>query len=528
LVRCGSDGDEGNAGSAGQSGVGGKAGGDSTGGNAGSGAAAGSAGSGAGPIEIENSGCPQALQPLAARGKVSRVGDGTPASCTEASLKNAIDSSISKEQWTTIEFDCGKETHTIVVERALRYQGKLMIDGGGRIVLQGAGKDRLLDMDHHSELVVQRLTLRDGVTDASGGAIHHPWYGTLVAVDVRFENNRASLDAGEIGGGAIFAGGLREVIISGCSFLGNRASNGGALLNRGSTLTVVDSLFENNEATSYNSSGQFGNGGGLYIDGMAYEDVGPAGDFHLCGSVFHANRAKQHGSAVFGYFYAGTTAYIDRCQMSNNSFEASPGGSGGLYHGGGIPLHLTNSTFSGNTARQGHGAAIQVESSQGTVLHLTSSTFVDNEAKGNAGAIFAGSPVHVLNCTFARNKADYAPAIFRGGNATVSLKNTIFFDNRTDNAYSALACHESFTDEGGNLQWPAIKKSGKEDLPCAAGILFADPLLSDLADYGGPTLTMALEAGSPAIDLGSDCPEKDQRGAARIGPCDSGAVEFQP
>jgi hypothetical protein len=44
-----------------------------------------------------------------------------------------------------------------------------------------------------------------------------------------------------------------------------------------------------------------------------------------------------------------------------------------------------------------------------------------------------------------------------------------------------------------------------------------DPLLGDLTDNGGPTRTMALLFGSPAIDAGNDAvaPETDQRGVAR-------------
>jgi hypothetical protein len=58
--------------------------------------------------------------------------------------------------------------------------------------------------------------------------------------------------------------------------------------------------------------------------------------------------------------------------------------------------------------------------------------------------------------------------------------------------------------------------------------VLADPLLDPLADNGGPTETMALRAGSPAIDLGSGCPPRDQRGVPRAGVCDSGAYERQP
>jgi hypothetical protein len=60
-----------------------------------------------------------------------------------------------------------------------------------------------------------------------------------------------------------------------------------------------------------------------------------------------------------------------------------------------------------------------------------------------------------------------------------------------------------------------------------------DPLLGPLADNGGPTLTMALLPGSPAIDAGdnTDAPMWDQRGPGfrRIvnGTIDIGAYEVQ-
>jgi hypothetical protein len=90
-----------------------------------------------------------------------------------------------------------------------------------------------------------------------------------------------------------------------------------------------------------------------------------------------------------------------------------------------------------------------------------------------------------------------------------------------------VACHETFDDGGGNIQWPNIKNNGNDDTPCAASIVFADPQLEPLADNGGPTETMALPAGSPAIDVSQDCPEHDQRGMPRVGDCDSGAYEYQ-
>ena len=64
-------------------------------------------------------------------------------------------------------------------------------------------------------------------------------------------------------------------------------------------------------------------------------------------------------------------------------------------------------------------------------------------------------------------------------------------------------------------------------------LLNVDPLLGPLADNGGPTLTVPLLPGSPAIDAGdnADAPEFDQRGRGfpRIvnGTIDIGAFEVQ-
>ena len=59
--------------------------------------------------------------------------------------------------------------------------------------------------------------------------------------------------------------------------------------------------------------------------------------------------------------------------------------------------------------------------------------------------------------------------------------------------------------------------------------LSGDPVLSLLADHGGPTPTHALLPGSPALDAADNqsCPETDQRGTIRpqAMACDMGAYE---
>ncbi|MBK8046245.1 MAG: Ig-like domain repeat protein [Anaerolineales bacterium] len=68
-----------------------------------------------------------------------------------------------------------------------------------------------------------------------------------------------------------------------------------------------------------------------------------------------------------------------------------------------------------------------------------------------------------------------------------------------------------------------------EDGSCSA-LWNGDPLLGALGDYGGPTWTLPLLPGSPAIDTANaaDCLPTDQRGVTRTpAACDIGAFESQ-
>jgi hypothetical protein len=51
-------------------------------------------------------------------------------------------------------------------------------------------------------------------------------------------------------------------------------------------------------------------------------------------------------------------------------------------------------------------------------------------------------------------------------------------------------------------------------------------LIGPLANNGGPTKTIALQATSPALGFAEACPAKDQRGEKRpSSDCDSGSYE---
>jgi hypothetical protein len=472
--------------------------------------------------------CPGRLAPVAPAGQVETVGDGTPGSCTEQALHDAVAVVNGVSGGGTVRFDCGGE-HTIPLTKSVFVATTMILDGGGTITLSGGGAVRVIELELGPRLdfVIQRLTIRDGFvpagsTNESGAGLLHPWFGTLAAIDVTFDNNRSASTDHDVGGGALYAGGLTRAVLSGCTFTNNSGSTGGGVLSRSTNLTVSDTVFFNNSATTY-GDGQYGNGGGLYIDRMWLD--APT-DFVLCGSVFKSNHAQVHGSALFSYNLEGSGATIDRCTFADNDMAGSPGGgTGSVYHEG-VPLRLANSTFSGNVTGAHAGGLFLGGGSNAKVENCT---FVGNSTPGNAGALWAGNgQVDVENCTFADNDADYGPVIFKGQSGAVKLTNVIFANNHTANQYSALACHETFADGGGNFQWPSTKNNGNPDTPCAAGVTFADPRLGLPADNGGPTWTMALLAGSPAIDVASVCPDLDQRGEPRVGACDSGAYEYQP
>jgi hypothetical protein len=83
------------------------------------------------------------------------------------------------------------------------------------------------------------------------------------------------------------------------------------------------------------------------------------------------------------------------------------------------------------------------------------------------------------------------------------------------------------TDGGGNISTDASAQ-----FSVSGSLSGIDPKLAPLADYGGPTPTMALLEGSAAIDaaLASACAAFDQRDRSRPfgAACDVGAFESSP
>ena len=339
------------------------------------------------------------------------------------------------------------------------------------------------------------------------------------------------------------------------------ANTGGPAFEAGDSyvLDVHGSSFQQN------AGDPFGFGGAIAIGGSG------TGRAHaLIGNVFGGNTAGG-GGAISITAGAGSLEIAESSFVQNDALRNGYGGGAILSFNPAVDIRET--TFHGNDAASGsqNGGAIL---SPGTAFTCTRCAFVDNVTSGTGGAICA-TGMTILNSTFHNNHAASGGAIYvdvpglpnalslgsttisgnvaaasggglRGGSASVVVKNSIVAGNT---APTGPDCVSTVTSQGYNL----IGNGGACSFAATTGDQVGTPAspiapgLAPLADNGGLTSTMALVAGSLAIDAGppggcndfSAPPVKlisDQRGEPRhwdgdgVGGavCDIGAFELIP
>jgi hypothetical protein len=162
-------------------------------------------------------------------------------------------------------------------------------------------------------------------------------------------------------------------------------------------------------------------------------------------------------------------------------------------------------------------------------MTLTNSTLFANSASIGGGyeSNFSGTGTGgatLLSDTIAFNQASN----FGGGilGDTISVRSTIVADNTAPRGPDASG---TFTSLGHNLIGQTDGSSGFDggDLTGTSANPL-DPLFGDFGNFGGPTNTLQLLPGSPAIGTGDPAgPATDQRGVARNRTAPSiGALEF--
>jgi CSLREA domain-containing protein len=241
------------------------------------------------------------------------------------------------------------------------------------------------------------------------------------------------------------------------------------------------------------------------------------------------NLAKGNATLGGGILHKTGALTVRECALTGNSAVNG----GGIYSEGGT-LTVIRSLLEGNTATEFGGGI----TSRGVVV-LENCTVSGNIAAVNGGALsdWDGDETFTLrHCTVVRNK------VVTTGATSNSLSGgfDVFGTTRVTMMHSILALNTG-NGVANNYNGPGITSAGfnlcstaPPGLTSATDLRnVADPIIGALAANGGPTRTVALLAGSPAINGGNASlaspPETDQRGLGfpRVqgGRIDIGAFE---
>lgn len=470
--------------------------------------------------------CPEPIE-LVDTSTATRVGNGTPESCGE----QAFDGALATHNGAIL-FDCGDDV-VIPLTTTKVITEEVVIDGAGRVTLDGKNNVRIFDIASTFDVdtprvTVQRLTFTGGISSGAntedGGAAIRRTGGTLDVIDCVFVNNHGNVDGQDTQGGAIFSLGGGATTIIGSNFNDNSCSNGGALGTLGGDLVIANSSFNDNEATGNGGNpGNGGNGGSIYVDGEGRAVT-------LCGVSIRGSKANAFGGGMFRVAYAFTEpTNIDRVVMSGAIEDAEPSMGGGFYLQGTV-VTMIDTTIVDSTAVHAGGAYL----GPGSTVNMSNVSFLDNTASSSlGGALFLDGTLggDIVNATFAGNRAP-GDLAFGGaivGNGTgVRLRNSLILESFAGNGFNPISCTTSLDDGTGSIQFPVVRSGGGSDEPgslCAGAITVADVALDDRVETGVvPTRPPA--AGSAAFGVGTNCPSRDAVGTLRSEPCTAGAVEI--
>ena len=267
-----------------------------------------------------------------------------------------------------------------------------------------------------------------------------------------------------------------NVTITGLTLQNGHADIGGAILNR-ETLTLANDTIKGNAASNYGGGIVNESGGTVISNGNTF--TGNAASYDG-GGIFNRGNLMSTFDTISGnsgsqgggiYNRAFETVILNSDTISGNTGQSG----GGIYNEG--YLTSTFDTISGNTANQGAG----IVNGSGTLASNR-----DTISGNSGGAIRNWGTLTLTSDTISGNRMIGDLNIFNQG--SLSSRNSIILGNTESPSYNFTF---PIIDGGGNIATGALSsvlqtENGNPNQPL-------------LQNNGGPTKTIALFGGSPAI-----------------------------
>jgi hypothetical protein len=471
-----------------------------------------------------------ALAPATGAGAQTAAAEGSnPHVTDEAGFRSALASLSSSPVPSTITLDAD-----IVLDDGTdpTYTGTqpLTIDGQG-FTLSGNDESRVLTATGGTKplLVLRDITVSDGYTTGSGGAVD--WPGPVTVQDATFRDNR--VDAGPIGaGGAVYGSTL--ITIDNSRFEDNLVTastgnaNGGAVYanQTGATVNITSSVFRGNRVDAAVTDAS---GGAVFAiasvdiqSSVFLDNTAEAGQKAKGGAVQSSDVLTAAGSL---FYDNGTAALANSQSMGGALYSVND-------------LTVTDSTVWQNQSTSATGHALGSGMNGDHAVVLDDVTIVDNTAAGSVshGAINAGS-LDADHATITANTGTTGAAANLEVRDGADLVGTVIGE-----PIGGVNC-----DLGSRTATGSVDDDGTCLLPAGDGNLVnaGALLLGPVRDNGGPIAGPDVDqfsigtrfplAGSPVIDAvasGSCGDLLDQRGITRPfdAGCDAGSVEavFEP
>jgi hypothetical protein len=421
--------------------------------------------------------------------------------------------------------------------RELDLSKNLTIIGPGadKLTVFGTSSNRVFTIDPLATATLSDLTIagghsQNGINGTStssggpgqpGGGVYNA--GTLTLINCVITSNGTgnggngyALDYQTMGGGPGGPGGgiynTGTLMLSNSVVANNSTGNGGAC---GQGITY------------YAPGGDGGPGGGIYSTGVLFLANSTIRNNYTGNGVDDFLRGPGSSGGSGGGIWSGGTLVANGCTWNDNNtgyggnggrsdMNGAPGGAGGS--GGAIwnagNSALTNCSFTRNVTGNGGSGGSGYFGSNGP-----------NGPAGSGAGIYNSSNFFLVNCTISTNRVGGGVNSASGSAYLLNSLVALNSGNPQDvtGAFASLGHNLIGVTNGSSGFIASGDLAGSVDSPI-------NPKLGPLADNGGPTLTMALLPGSPAIDAGdnSASPPTDQRGLPRPfgASADIGAYEY--